>query len=318
MICPKCQKELEEDAIYCSKCGTKINSKRNQSLWGFSYRKELQENEFLKAYLAEETSAFKKKVSILAALFGPFYLIYRRLWAQGFIIIILYILSYQYLPTDIGILFRVGFNLFLGFRFNENYVEEVLVRINRLKKQNPNITDEELLLLCKNTPDTTNIGAIIIITLIYFILLALLQSKGVKLEEQLIEGSIDNNHINYQIPKETIIKTNYNNYQHLSYEENNKKCYVTIYSQYMTKNEREYLVDVTNNHSNYRQSDIEEITINNVVWLKRTFEKSNAYQEFFLTKYQDDGRVYEMRFDTSEKGSCETIKKVILDSLTYK
>lgn len=319
MICPKCQYELEDSANYCSRCGKKLNSTRNTDLWGFSYRKELQENKFLRAHLGEEDiKIFNKKISILAAIFGPFYMIYRRLWSQGFIIIILYILSYQYLPADIGILFRVGFNLFLGIRFNENYIEEMIVRINRLKKKNPNITEEELLLLCKNTPDTTNIGAIIVLILIYFILLALLQSKGVKLEDQVQEGMIDNNHISYQIPKETIIKTNYNNYQHFSYEENNKKCYVTIYSQYMTKNEKEYLVDVSNNHSNYKQSNTEEVTINNFVWLQKNFEKTSAYQDFYLMKYPEDGRIYEMRFDTSEKGSCESIKKIILDSLTYK
>ena len=318
MVCTKCKTELEEDAEYCKNCGKKVNSKRNKSLWGFSYNKEIEKDEYLTSYLGSDIDIFKKRISIYGILLGPFYLIYRRLFPQAFIILILYILSYEYLPSDIGILFRVGFNLFLGINFNSYYVEEVKTKINRIKKQNNNLSKEEVLLKLKNTKVITSFGVVIISVLIYFIVLALLQSKGVEQKEVKSKDQIDNNHLSYRIPKEAQIKTNYNNYQHFSYEYNNNKCYITIYSQYISKNEKEYLEDISNNHNNYRQSNIKEETINNIVWLQRSFEKTDAYQDFYLMKYKEDNRIYEMRFDSSKKEYCDKIKKDIISSIKYK
>lgn len=315
MICTKCKNELEEDAKYCNKCGQKINSNKN---WGFSYNKEIKNDEYLNAYLGDDISLFEKKISIFAILLGPFYLLYRKLFAQSFIILVIYILSYQYLPPDIGIIFRVCFNLYLGINFNNYYLEEVKTNIKRIKKKNQELSKEELLLKLKQASPTTNIGLIILIILLYFIILALLQSKGIKTMDKATKDSIENNHLSYFIPKEAEIKTNYNNYQHFSYEDNKKKCYITIYSQYMTKNEEEYLADISNNHNKYRQSDIKEVEINKVIWLQRSFEKTNAYQDFYLMKYKDDNRLYEMRFDSSEKDACNEIKSIIIKSISYK
>ena len=40
MICPKCQKELPEDAKFCLECGTPLKSKESELEKVYSYFKE--------------------------------------------------------------------------------------------------------------------------------------------------------------------------------------------------------------------------------------------------------------------------------------
>jgi len=118
MYCPKCHKKIANNIKYCNYCGHKVSKenthenqvkyskkysnasediKTHEDLFSYSllysnmYKNKVTSNEdYLKAYIGKNYEIIRKeKLSISAFIFGPFYLIYRKMWLSALLVFLL-------------------------------------------------------------------------------------------------------------------------------------------------------------------------------------------------------------------------------------
>lgn len=127
------------------------------------------DEKFIKAYMGSKADKMYKDVkdggiNLFGILFGVGYFAYRKMYLISIIaIIITNILTYinPQVGSYLGIL--------LGFMFCPLYKLDITRKLRKIKKENGNATEDELLNIAKNKGGTSLIGAIIFF-IIYFVL----------------------------------------------------------------------------------------------------------------------------------------------------
>ena len=144
-----------------------------------SYGKYNYDNEeLLKTYVGEKYPDFMtKSFNVWAFLFGPFYLLYRKMYLYGFLLSLFFAIINNYfikidLKTSIIVLvFDLILCIVVGLSFNRLYIGLCINEVNRLKRDYPTLDTNEL---CKKYGGTSIILAIlanvVIVTLVVFIM----------------------------------------------------------------------------------------------------------------------------------------------------
>lgn len=132
-----------------------------------SYGNYNYENEdLLRTYVGDKYPDFMtKSFNIWAFLFGPFYLLYRKMYLYGFLLTLFmttidtYFININLKNSIIVLIFDLVLNLIIGLSFNRLYIGTSINEINRLKKEYPTLDTNEL---CRNQGGTSIVMAIII------------------------------------------------------------------------------------------------------------------------------------------------------------
>ena len=279
------------------------------------------DKDYENAFIGKNFNWFQIKMSIPAVVFGPFYFLYRKMYGQAILLIILYLITYSYLQEETGIFVRFVLNIIFAIKANQIYLKEVHTRIENIKKRNQNADSKELLELCKKAGGTCSIMFIIIVMMFYFTVIALITiqrelSNVIEEPKPIITEDITNNEIVYRVPERINVKTNFSNYQHITDDNQYGNCYITIYSSQTNKNEDEYLSSLKSYYVDYNQSEVEEIEINQEKWKKTHYEKNNAKRDIYVFKY--NGYMYDFQFSYSYSNACDEDMDYILESVERK
>lgn len=219
MRCLKCGNELKDNEIMCSNCGYNRNNTAQQDNQ-FATRnigvynqnpvdqqevdRKLQNqkefDELVQIYMGDKYYNFRKgSFSWCAFFFGPFYYLYRKLYAVAIILFLMLggISAFFTFTTqgrfdnirDIKELLTIkGFNtymiiymitlfvfyLFLGISFKKFYFNEVIERIGNIKKNNPKLGFNQLTQLVKEKGGTNILAPILAIIIPIVIILIIM------------------------------------------------------------------------------------------------------------------------------------------------
>lgn len=291
MICPKCNSIIDNNSTFCSNCGKRLNTT------------DLLKSFVGKNYLEILNSTF----SVPAALFGSFYLLSRKMYFKGIIIIIGLILLIGYYNIELALLITIITHLSLGFIFKKLYLNFSQKKIDEIQLNNPNSTTTELLEICKKEGGFVHTFAAIPIGIILITSL-FIENKFNNVENSIVKQlNKSSNDLTYNISSE-FKKGKYNtsNYQHyLYYDNNNNNCTITIIINNTPLNK--YI-------QNYiTKKDIEKIeTIHNQVWYKEiTFNKE--VQVDLITEYNNT--LYHVKYQY-EGEKCKGLTQKFYTSLS--
>ena len=159
MYCRKCGNKLGNSERFCTRCGTKSEENAiNNTPQMFMYNdinkninNSISDGELIRAYIGSKESKMyykaisKKGFNIWAYLFGGLYYAYRKLFIASLIIIIIniliiYVLKLNYLLAFVNILYASLFYKIYG-----SHIEK---QVDKIKKENPNSTGDELIRKC--------------------------------------------------------------------------------------------------------------------------------------------------------------------------
>ena len=206
MICLKCGNEMNDNEQVCSKCGYNKNTVsntdnpfgvRNQGIYNpnavdkekaqerLEHQKQF--HELAEIYMGPMYYNFKKgSFSWCAFFLGPFYFLYRKLYAIGILIFIMLgiigalfnpaktinlnnisniqavMLSKKYI-TQMSIYWVILliFNIFLGLTFKKFYFNECMERVGKIKQQNPDLGYNQLTELVKRKGGTNILAPVL-------------------------------------------------------------------------------------------------------------------------------------------------------------
>ena len=279
------------------------------------------EQDYINAYIGNN-AFINLPFSIPAALLGPFYYLYKKMYSTGIILIILYIASYIYLNEDLGLILRLLMNIILAIKFNKKYKDEVEKRIQLIKNQNQNATSTELLEICKKKGQPLSIGILFIIIILYFASIAalLVNEPNTKEEIQNIKEDYSIDKLHYKIPKDIEEVDEYTNYQFFKDKNEKGTCFISIYVHNSNMTEKEFIVSQSISYDKYKQGDIEVTDIKNNKWSKRIFEGTTQKAEMYVMKEKNDNKIYELDFEESPSNSeaCKEDKDFIFNNLEIK
>jgi|GEM_PF-4046358 len=170
MNCNKCGKEILNDQSVCYNCGENmIHQENNNHQVNINYNNAFDNEELIATYMRKNTNEIKNsKFSVLALLFGAYYLVYKKMYLYGLIFIaITTIISFIF--TSSTYLVTIPIHIFLAKTFDEIYLKHAEKKVNMIKNNNRNKSNKEILEIC-NKKGGTNI----LITILLFVFLILM------------------------------------------------------------------------------------------------------------------------------------------------
>lgn len=103
------------------------------------------DEEYIKAYVGPYYKQLKNEpFNIFVLLFGPLYLIYRKLYFKAFIVIFLEIVL-QNIYSPLNTFISLVINIYLSFNFKKIYFTEVEKRVSEIKTLNEDKTSSEII-----------------------------------------------------------------------------------------------------------------------------------------------------------------------------
>lgn len=186
MRCKYCNCLLEEyDKGICRWCGRDNNEKINNQNINKNFEHEHIKNEefttlnddliteLMKDYIGQNyENLVTQNFSVVALLFGPYYIFYRKFFSLGITILILEFF------LGIGIFSVTVVHIVSGFIFNKYYINHVKTKVTQYRLQYPNYSYEKLKGICTYNGGVS-IGFIIYPIIVSIITITLLIFIGI-------------------------------------------------------------------------------------------------------------------------------------------
>lgn len=164
MNCKNCGELLNKNDKFCNHCGQpiKISNQNVSSVNNGDIRENVNFDEkLIKAFIGEKADKMYESVknggiNIWGILFGIFYFAYRKMYFISSIIVIFASIVSYLVPS---IASYIG--IFIGLMFCPIYKWDITRKLRKIKKDNPNANENQLLEISKNKGGTSIIGAIL-------------------------------------------------------------------------------------------------------------------------------------------------------------
>ena len=172
--CKNCASILNENDKYCNACGSQVGITDNINNGDVESSKISDSNfeeRFIKSYIGDKTDKIydgikKSGINIWAILFGIGYFAYRKMYLiSGIIVVIGDIIGYL-IPSISGYI-----GTFTGFLFYPIYKWDITRKLKKIKKDNPNANESQLLSIAQNKGGTSITGAIVFFVIYFLIIL---------------------------------------------------------------------------------------------------------------------------------------------------
>lgn len=349
MYCPKCHKKIANNIKYCNYCGHKVSKenthenqvkyskkysnasediKTHEDLFSYSllysnmYKNKVTSNEdYLKAYIGKNYEIIRKeKLSISAFIFGPFYLIYRKMWLSALLVFLLICILINYTTSEITMFIEMLIHLYLGLKINSIYMQSAERKVDEIKISNPDKSSTELLDLCKSKGGTSLLIVIISLIIILIITTELIiktpKDKAVKISTENKIYTLDK--LNYQINNNVNASNNNNNdYHHYTYTDNNSSCSFSILTNKYTniyKTANDYL---SKNITDENKYNLSTIYLGNNDWATTTIYDNSKEQKYYATIYNNKIYIIEIKINKDNQSTCKIIENNLLNSILF-
>lgn len=292
-----------------------------------NYRKKSKDNNFNKQKKSQKTDLeiyigknYKyiesQPISLCALLFGPFYLLYRKIYSESIIVILLFLVTSTFLSSNIDILIKIAINFVIAISFKRLYLINITKKLKQIRENNSDKSKDEITKIIEESGSTLSLKKIIPIIILYIGIIAIMNNRDINKAiiddgKQINNNSIEQ--ISYSLPPNTKVKENTKTYQYYTYKDNNESCYIIISTNHSNKysTTEEYLVDKKQTYKD--TSIIEDEIINKINWKKLKID-SDSKKEDYVIKYNNI--IYEISYkSTSSKNTCKYPKEYIMNSI---
>lgn len=281
------------------------------------------DEDYIKTYVGDNYEFLKdSNNSFFSLIFGPLYLLYRKLNFIGILLIILLLIIYYLFGNIIGFAALIIVNITLMFKFKELYSNHVKKRVELIKNKNSDKSSIEIINICKHEGGTTSIGKMIIqvlgiIILIIFIDIAtIINIEEIEETKETEEFNYKIKEMNYTIPGGYSSNNNNNLLYHFySYHNENNNCYIHIKTNNVSLKIDEY-INNKNKYNNYNTSEVKDTTINNINWKYQELNKETDNKEIYVTNHNNT--YYDITIENTDNNKkCKEIKNKILNSINF-
>ena len=282
------------------------------------------DDKYVKAYIGQNYQSIKRmKFSFPALIFGPWYLLYRKVWGYAIAIIIISIAAQFLLTSDLKDFVNIIMNIFVACKFQSIYMKQAEDKVEQIKQQNLDKTTNELLDICRKKGGTsTKAPAIIIISsliLIPIIAMYVYTNDTVDVEnennnEVVEEVEEENNDFTYNLPQGFIKAYGSGFYNRFEYQVNNSiKCNLTVDKTTLIRNypdEKTYLEKKMNIVANTTNQPIPvmSLNLNGKNWKYMNIETPQRSETMYA--YKTDKEIYVIKtYDYKINNQTNTICK---------
>ncbi len=345
MYCNKCGKKLKENANFCNNCGSPVENKVDDK-YDYNKTSSINDEDLIKAYVGNNYYSIKNtKFSIPTFFLGTYYFLYRKMWLQVLLVILISIASLVIsIVTEMWyISFATSlYMIFISIKFSDIYLDTVRKRVEKIKMNNPDKTSKELLDICKSKGGVSVLA--VVITVIFILPIVLFVTFFTILYgvfEGIDEGLFDNyksdikneSELDYDIPdiyKKNDNSYNSDTYQSYHYNDSKSSCSISItnYTTYSNKSIEEHLKDNVISSMNEDVSEIKNETINNYKWSsveinskeKKEYKYASVYNErLYIVSYvikKDNNKLCSNGYNTFIKSLRFNLDKSGVDNNT--
>lgn len=316
MNCPYCHKLINENNNYCTKCGKKL-SKHKQYKYDLIHSDiKISDDEFLKSYIGKNYNSIKKEnISIPAILFGPFYLLYRKMWLNALIVFLISSILISYTTTEVFILLQMIIEIYLGLKLNSIIIQNASRNIEKIKMSNPDKSDKDILKICQKSGNT-NITSVLISILIILALIYPYIVINYKNETTYTKKIAHLDRMIYEVPtNNNISKYNNDTYHYYSYKDKNSFCSFNLLINSQTnfyKTTEEYL----NKQTNYQSTERRKVKKDDTEWTILNTKNNNLRETYYITKRNNKFYILESR-NYTDTNKCNNIENNLFNSISF-
>lgn len=297
------------------------NQYYDPSKYDYAYKpNDSGDDKYIKAYIGQNYTQIKNmKFSLPALLFGPWYLIYRKVWGYAFGALIISLAASILLESNLADVVSLIIKIYFGFKFREIYLKQAEDKVESIKQQNLDKSTTELLAICKKKGG----ASIKILATLFFIIIsvavcltAYFGATGDYTTNQSDEETTNYaystkfNDLYYKLPSGYSETYSSNNYQKSS----NGICSITVEKRTpygINYDPDTYLNTITVEGA----SEIHTINYNNHEWKYKDIHSTTAYQSIYAYKYNET--LYLITLDNINYYSCNTQYNQILQTLHF-
>jgi hypothetical protein len=233
----------------------------------------------------------------------------------------------MFLSSLSGII-SVAANVVISTQFKKWYLKHVEEEVDKIKRENPTTSHEQLMTICAKKGGTT-IVPIIILGILYIGLLVLLiliviggialfsYGTGNDFDEYLTRGKIEN--LRATVPN-TLEEDDDNTSTYKSYSITDENDYCILNMSTVNSSNYDSVSSFLEEKVGYYSSDIisdrGDKNINGYKWTFISTENSYIKTYYYATKYED--KIYNVEFNvTNDSGICSSVHTTIIDSLEF-
>ncbi len=291
---------------------------------------------------ANKESIIKSKFSFPTLLLGPYYLIYRKLFGIGIILLIVNILSNVYLGEN-GFGLNFFINLTMAFKFRNIYLSHVNSKVKIIRDKNNDKTSSEIMYICSKQGGTTSIKTIIILLIITYFITGIISGIN-QLEKETNKSNTNNDYQKidyidtyennklkytfeeYEFEKQNgLIQKSSSPYtQVYEYKQNNSdQCTIQLNKVSTNISPRSYLLNKQQELSTYYNniSNIYSENRNNKIWYRQYYSNYNSTDKIVMYITRDtisNSNVYTITTTQNQYNNCEQVVKNITDTFKRK
>lgn len=356
--CPNCGSNLKQGDSFCRVCGTKIDIPQNNNLNNpqqvqNNYQQQSQNNFnngmqnnninnnvvqggynddiLLNAFIGENADKLKdESFSWCIFFWGSIYALYRKMWLLGIVWIVVNIVVSFFLPSLSGIIIFVA-NIFISTQFKKWYINNAKEQIAKIKEENPNQSQEQLIVLCKQNGGTSVWP--IIISIIIYLGIIIISVIAVNNMYKKNNNNFSNNastvktldSLKITIPS-VLKKSEYSSDEFLMYDTDynrNYSCSLNINStklySFYGKDAKQYLENNIYYSVNDSFSGISEKNINGNIWYYASVTNKDEIINYYYAAEHNE-RIYEIKFTIMRDNdkTCSNSLTTIENSLGFK
>ena len=279
------------------------------------------DDDYIKSYVGNSYETIKEeKLSVPALIFGPIYLLYRKMWLFALTIIFINYLLLIYCSQELTIIIQLLIHIYLGFKFNNLYMQNTIKKIDEIKMSNPDKSSTELLDVCKKQGGVST-GYIIIGVIATLIGWEIALVQNPEQEDTTHNSIMTIADMSYQINEKATISHNLDEYQYYNYTDNEiNYCTFSISTDHyikMYKNANDYLkknLDPTNKNPNIKYK---QTTINDITWDFAQITNNNKIENNYAILKNNIYYIIKINHRDKTGDTCMEIEKELLESISF-
>lgn len=331
MYCNKCGSKVRDEAKFCTECGSPIINNQDKYNYNYNTTNNVSDEDLIKEYIGNNYDDFiNTKFSIPTFFLGIYYFLYRKMWLYTILTILIAIASF--ILTFVFELWYLLFiptiyMIFMSIKFNELYLNIAKKKVEKIKSNNPDKTNQELVNICKKKGGVSILAVILPMVLIFpivffVVFFAIMYGFIDALDSEITKEKNYNNdsELKYELPKifddDSYSSSNYESYHYSDYE---SSCDISItnYRTYDDKTAEEYLKEKTTLNMNETVSQINEAQINNFEWKYVEINSPTKKEYKYAAIYNNRLYIIEYKINEDNNKLCSNGYNTFINSLTF-